>query len=55
MRSHNKTLFSKASKVLAEFNKVLNFEVPHLYAAKNLIETLYIYVLAVIYISILEI
>ena len=26
MRSHNKTFFSKVSKMLAEFNKVFNFE-----------------------------
>ena len=26
MRSHNKKFFSKVSNILAEFNKVLNFE-----------------------------
>ena len=26
MRSHNKTFFSKVSKILAEFNKVFSFE-----------------------------
>ena len=26
MRSHNKTFFSKVSKILAEFNKVFDFE-----------------------------
>ena len=26
MRSHNKTFFSKVSKILTEFNKLFNFE-----------------------------
>ena len=26
MKSHDKTFFSKVSKILAEFNKVFNFE-----------------------------
>ena len=41
MRSHNKTLFSKVSKILAEFNKVFNFESLSFIFCKNLIETLH--------------
>ena len=49
MRSHNKTFFGKVSKILAEINKVLNFEKFVIYVLQNLIETLYAPV--VIYIS----
>ena len=50
MRSYNKTFFGKVSKILAELNKVSNFEKFLIYLmCQNLIETLYVPV--VIYIS----
>ena len=49
IRSYNKTFFRKVSKILAEFDKLFNFEKFLIYALPNLIETLY--VLVVMYIS----
>ena len=44
MKSHDKTFFSKFSKLLAQLNEVFNFEKFLIYVLQNSIETLYVLV-----------